>query len=229
MADPAWGTLTTGSTASFSATGGTGCRGLVILAMNQGQNITGISVTPSGGSARSATAFADSPTGKATGEGMNVAAFFIDGDEGELEGSNAIAVQGSLSEAPNCIVLPVIADGAVEINSSDSFTSDSVANPSGTLGLNGRVSVVAMVFASGVNTVGGVSPLAANWTGVGGVDFGSQVAAAATYDLVGSSDVTWGWTQVAEDAIALPVSVAKVEAAGGTFNASWASGSNVVL
>lgn len=197
-------------------------RGILVLCEDQGQNITGCTY---GGVAM--TAVPGSPNGKNTGEQINLAAFFL--GSGVPTGDQTVEISGTLTEAFRGVAISLTADDDTEVVDTDvSINSDSVANPTATLSLDGRTSFVAMVFGSGVNALSS-TPVFENWSGLDGFDSGAQVAAAVKYDVIGSTDVTIGWGQVADDAVAIGVAIAQVEAAGGTFNASWASGSNVVL
>lgn len=91
--------------------------------------------------------------------------------------------------------------------------SDAQDDPSGTLALNSTESFVCQAFMSGLSAVGNVSPLT-DWTDQLEGDFGSQVGCIYTYDTIGSSDVTCGYTSSAADNVYL-LGVAINEAAGG--------------
>lgn len=197
-------------------------RGILVLCEDQGQNITGCTY---GGVAM--TAVPGSPAGKATGEAMNVAAFFLGASI--PTGAQTVAISGTLTEVFRGVAISLTADDDTEIVDTDtSINSDSLASPRATLSLSGRTSFAAMVFASGVNSLTS-APILTGWSGLDGFDSGSQIAAAAKYDTIDSTDVTIGWDQVAEDAVAIGVAIAQVEAAGGTFQVAWARHSTILI
>lgn len=110
-------------------------------------------------------------------------------------------------------VMTLTAAANTELADVDTFNTDSVTNPSLTLSAGG-VSVYAFVgFMSGVADPLNITP-STNWTARAEWDDGPQTHGFYTFDTVGSSDVTCGWTQTAEDATAFCVAVREVAAAG---------------
>lgn len=108
-------------------------------------------------------------------------------------------------------VVVLTADADTEVNDFFVITSDSQENPSNTLALSGISSFVVQAASSGVATVGGMTPFS-NWTSRRESDNGSSCSLVYTYDTVATTDVTVGYTQVADD-VAL-VAIAIKEAAG---------------
>jgi hypothetical protein len=100
------------------------------------------------------------------------------------------------------------------VDSDATINSDSATNPSVTLSLAGRTSFAGIGFFSGQGADTGITPLS-SWTSRAEHDYGAAVAAVYSYDTIGAADVTAGWTQAADDAIAVAVAVSEV-AAGGT-------------
>lgn len=197
-------------------------RGILVLCEDQGQNITGCTY---GGV--SMTAVSGSPNGKDTGEQINLAAFFL--GSGIPTGAQTVAISGTLTEVFRGVAISLTADDDTEVVDTDvSINSDSLASPRATLSLGGRTSFAAMVFGSGVNNLTS-TPVLTGWSGLDGYDSGAQVAAAAKYDTIGSTDVTIGWDQVADDAVAIGVAIAQVAAAGGSFQSAWARNSTILI
>ena len=63
-----------------------------------------------------------------------------------------------------------------------------------------------------MDAVAGTTPLA-SWTSRVEIDWGPQVGLMYTYDTIGTSDVTAGWTQAADDATMVALAVSEVLAA----------------
>lgn len=111
-------------------------------------------------------------------------------------------------------VLTVTAGGTVEVVDIDNtINSTSATNPSVTLSHGGRTCFDFIIFASGQNAVTGITPLT-GWTSRLEDDFGGQTGGVYTYDTVSTADVTAGWTQAAEDAVAIAIAISEVVAAG---------------
>jgi hypothetical protein len=98
------------------------------------------------------------------------------------------------------------------------INSTSLANPSVTLSLGGRTSWAAIFFGSGQTSASGITPLT-NWAAVETV-FAAQTAGYYRYSIVGSTNVTAGWTQAAEDATAIAIAVSEVQAVSATLPAA---------
>jgi len=110
------------------------------------------------------------------------------------------------------VTLTAAAD--TEVVDSDAINSASVADPSVVLALAGRTSWAGLALYSGHDALTGITPLL-NWTGRIEQDAGTEGAACYTYNTVSTADVTAGWTQTAEDAVAVAVAVSEV--AGGVL------------
>jgi hypothetical protein len=155
---------------------------------------------------------AGSPNTKLTGEAMAVHVFFlgssIPAGAQTVVFVNAVATDVALT---GCVTLTAANDTEI-VDTDATISSDAVANPSAVLVLGGATSFAAQVFGSGQNAEGSVTPLT-NWTSRDSADLGSQTGFIHTYDIIGTTDVTMGWTQASEDAVA--VGVAVTESAGG--------------
>lgn len=107
------------------------------------------------------------------------------------------------------------ADDTETVDVDATVNSTSLANPSVTLSLSGRTSWAGIAFYSGQNSPAGVTPLT-DWTDNGEGDLGTELIASYYYNTVGTSDVTAGWTQAAEDAAMIAFAVAEVVVGGAT-------------
>lgn len=137
----------------------------------------------------------------------------------------AVTVSGSASKTAFCMT--VTAAGAVDVVAVNaSINSGSQSNPSVTLALGGRTSWCAILLKSGQDALSGISP-SSGWSGGFEVDFGNDTGGIYKYDTVGSSDVTAGWTQTADDANA--VAIALAEANTGTDSATLTEGPAIAL
>jgi hypothetical protein len=92
--------------------------------------------------------------------------------------------------------------------------SASQANPTGTLTLSSRTCFVCQGLMSGQAAVASITQPAGWSIGVEATT-GSECAAVYSYDTIGSSDVTVGWTQTADDAFAVAIAVSEVVSAAG--------------
>jgi hypothetical protein len=118
---------------------------------------------------------------------------------------------GALSKRAFCFTVTAAAN-IEEIDTTSG--SGSGANPSGTLSLGARESFCAFYGVSGQNDVAGIAPLT-NWTSREEFDVGSLTEMVYTYDIVGTSDVTVGWTQTAEEYGFFSAAIAEVVGGGG--------------
>lgn len=119
-----------------------------------------------------------------------------------------------------CFSLTASAD--TEVVNTD--TIDVIAAPIGgvtdTLALSGRTCFVAQAIWSATGGVVDLTPLS-GWTGRQETDEGSETNACYSYDTIGSSDVTFGFTGgTVSDAAVLAVAVSEVSASGATGTAA---------
>jgi len=115
--------------------------------------------------------------------------------------------------SPNvvCYTLTASADTVIE-NTDITIDTTIGADPSVSLGLSGNTSWVAMSFLSGLPNVSQVTPLT-NWTSRDEVDEGAYVDGFYSYDTIGSTDVTCGYTAIPDNAALLCVAVTEGAAA----------------
>jgi hypothetical protein len=151
---------------------------------------------------------------KATGEVGSVVFYFL--NTGIPTGAQTVTFDpvASAVKFGGAISLTGAADLEV-VDSDATINTDSGTNPSVTLSLGSRTSFAAIGFFSGIGVDTGITPLT-SWTSRAEHDFGASTAGVYTYDTIGTSDVTAGWTQAADDAIAVAVAVSE-EVAGGAI------------
>jgi len=90
--------------------------------------------------------------------------------------------------------------------------NDNLANPSVTLSLTGRTSFAMLAAGSGVNTIVTDATPLTNWTSRNENDAGTGGMLAYTYDIIGSADVTAGFTVTANRVSMIAVAISEVPA-----------------
>ncbi len=155
---------------------------------------------------------------KAGGESAAVCMYLV--PSGCPSGSQTIdvVVSGGFTKKAWCISLNASAD--LELVDDATISSNSLADPSGSLSVGGRSCLTAMVLMSGQDTLGGITALS-GWAGAE-VDFGTRTGAFYYRTTIDTSDPTYGWTQTAEDATAYVAAVAEV-VSGPTLSDGGAS------
>jgi hypothetical protein len=156
-----------------------------------------------------------SPNEKVAAEAMILHSFFL--GTSIPTGAQTVTCDVSNTIAKRIVVITLTAAADTEIVDQDvTINSDSVANPSVTLSLSSRTSFAAIGFGAGGVDTSTITPLT-NWTGAAPagteVDNGASQFGVYTYDVIGSTDVTAGWTQAADDAIAIAVAISESGAA----------------
>lgn len=175
---------------------------IVLISQNTGNDlVTGVTY---GGVAMAEVT--GSPNAKATAEDGIVYGYFL--GSSIPTGAQTVAVTvtgGAITKVALCISLTALSDTQVQ-DTDVSINSDSATNPSATLALGGNACFCAEVVFSGQGAITGISPFA-NWTDRQEHDFTNQCTGFYTYDIIASVDVTMGWTQTAEDALAIGIAV----------------------
>ena len=159
----------------------------------------------------SLTQVSSSPVLKSTGETGAVHCFFLGSSVPTDDPATVDVTLTAATYTVNCVTLTAADD--TEVVDVQTISSDSAANPSATLALSGRTSWCGIGFVSGHDASTGVTPLT-NWFDRGESSTGTQQAACYTYNTIGTTDVTAGWTQTAEDAVAIAVAVSEVVVGG---------------
>jgi len=161
----------------------------------------------------SMTEVTGSPLLKATGEAAGVICYFL--GTSVPSGAQTIAIDYSSGTASYSAFVISLTAGTSEtaIEDTTTISSDAVANPSGTLTVDEN-SFAIVGFMSGQDAVTGVTP-STGWTNRREVDMSTMIAACYTKDANSSTDITFGWTQTSNDALAIGVAV-KESGGGGS-------------
>ena len=156
-----------------------------------------------------------SPLNKTTGEAGSVHCFFLGSSVPTDDPATVDVTTTASTFAVYCVTLT--ADTNTELVDVDAtISSDSQADPSVTMSLAGRSSFVGLCFFSGHDAVTSCTQLT-DWTNRQRDTTGAIVVGCFTYNTIGTADVTAGWTQTAEDAVAIVVTVSEVQAGAGNF------------
>ena len=144
-----------------------------------------------------------SPAVLSSGEGGNISVFVL--ATGVPSGAQTVTVNVTGTGSKRAAAWSLTGTAPWEwAGWNTAISSTSLANPSDTLSLSGQTSFVAMGYFSGQNAVTGSSPLA-GWTAELEHDFGTDTCGWYSYNTIDSADVTIGWTQTADDALAVAV------------------------
>jgi hypothetical protein len=182
-------------------------RGILVFVLQYATGSDDVTGVTYGGVAM--TELGTSPLLHSTGETFSVYAYFL--GTSIPTGAQSVAVTGTASNKCG-VSYSVTANTDTKVENSSAFiNSDSQANPSATLGLNGKTCFVALGAMSGHNGVASTTPTAGWTSSFEDVSSGvTQVSLAYKYDTIGSSDVTVGWTQTAEDATSIAVAITEL-------------------
>jgi pectate lyase len=145
---------------------------------------------------------------KATGSLVGTYAYFL--GTSIPTGPQTVAVTCTGGAPKQAVSISVTAGGDTEVQASSSaINNDSLANPVATLGLNGVASFVSIGFNSGHDLTSEITPFA-NWTSQFEDSATTTLAGFYTYDIIGTADVSVGWTQTADDAVAIAVAISQI-------------------
>lgn len=204
---------------SWTHTGTANAKGIVVFVSSTGQADDVTSVTAASNSMGEVTG---SPLASVTagGDAHNLSAWFLSGD---FSSNATIQVNGGSNNKRGFSVSVTASASATQVNATNvDISSDSLINPSDTLALGGVPSFVVMGLVSGASSIGTITPLS-GWTSDREEDQGSFCSAMYTYDTVGSSDVTIGWTQNADDATAIAIAISEVSGGAVSMDMSAAT------
>lgn len=202
------GTVLVSSGGTFSHAAGGSPKAVMVFCVASAPGGDVVSGATYGGTAMTEIPSAGGHIYKSTGETCGVWAFFLGASVPTGTQNVAITGSGSISVSV-CVITWTAASDCEVVDSDASISSNSQINPSATLSLGGRSCAVAIGFFSGTGTVGSISPLT-GWTSRAERDFGAQTAGYYTYDTIGTSDVTMGWTQGADDAACIGMAIAEI-------------------
>lgn len=183
-------------------------KGVVVVVAQSGTSDDDIDGITYGGVAMTRVRFAQLTTGEVSA----VYVYFLgSGIPTGTQSATITETVGGNSKGIGAYTLTAAANTTSQ-TSSEFVNSTSTANPSASLALSGKTCFVAEVFGSGQGAVSGTTP-PAGWTSRGEWDHGTQVGGTYSYDTIGSTDVTVGWTQGADDALGVAVAITEVAAA----------------
>jgi hypothetical protein len=153
---------------------------------------------------------AGSPINKATSEVLGIYAYFLGSGIPVGTQTVLVTVSGSSPKIAGAISVTASAGAATETIAIDAtINSSSVSNPSVTLNLLSRTCFCCIGFGSGQNAPSGITPLT-DWTDRLENDYGLQTGGIYTYNIIGSTNVTAGWTQGADDAVMIAVAISEI-------------------
>lgn len=200
---------------SFSLAGTAGLDGVLCAVIQASSTPETITATHNGVNlpAISGSPFTSSNFGEAGGISIHV--FFA--GSGLSTGTQLVAITKSGANA--CLagawsVTTASSAPTVQATDNDIDQADAgTANPTGTIALSGVTCLVLQAFASGQSSEANNTPLT-DWTAEGSDDAGSVTVGWDSYDIIGSSDVGYGWNMAGTDD-AFGVAIALTEPAGG--------------
>lgn len=191
-------------------------RGVIVFAVLDGNGAGQMTGCTYGGT--SMTAVTGSPNLKTTGEDCEVACWFLGSSVPTGTQDAVISVDFALPVYVGIYTLT--ANGDVEVIDTDvTINADELENPSSTLSLSGRTCFAAQGFFSGQGNIGNITELT-DWTADQEDALTGQVAGFYSYDTIGSSDVTMGWTQTTDDAVAIGIAVSEIASGRGDLTDS---------
>lgn len=155
------------------------------------------------------TQMTGSPNNLSGAEAGNVTGWFLGASI--PTGAQSVSVtSGAATKIAYCNTLTGAADTEI-VDVDATINSTSQADPSVTLSLGGRTCFASICLYSGHDAATSVTPFS-GWTSRNETDVGAQILAYYTYDTVGTTDVTSGWTQTADDALAITAAISEISA-----------------
>lgn len=178
-------------------------RGVIVAVIAPAVGTDQVNVPTYGGVTMSEVAL--SPLLKAAAEAGSVHIFFL--GSSIPTGPQTVEVTVSGGATKQFGVWTVTATGDTAVVDTTSISSDSLANPSGTLSLGGESSFCALASMNGAtNVITSCTPLT-NWTSDAEWDPGAAGGIWYHYDIIGTTDVTFGYTAAADDVVCLGIAI----------------------
>ncbi len=182
----------------------------VVANVSTEDNVTGVTYDGD-----ALTEVSGSPNIHATGETGGVYCFFRGVSVSTADPATVVMTSGLSGIVRQAGAVTLTAADDLEIVDVDAtINGDTEVNPSVVLSLSSRTSFAGIGFHSGRQGPANITPLT-NWTDQEEFDFGAQVAGFYTFDTIGSSDVTAGWTQGSDDATAIAIAISEPVPVGG--------------
>lgn len=139
----------------------------------------------------------------------------------------AVTTSSAVSIGGQAAAISLTASSDTEVVDSDGSIEASVTNPSVTLSLSGRDCFCVIAAATGQGAVAFVSPLS-GWTSRHEIDFGLYTGVFYTYNTIGSTDVTAGYTlNNAKDSFAFCCAVSEAAAVATAYTFTGPSSGTV--
>ena len=144
---------------------------------------------------------ANSPASNTTGELGGSHCFFL--GSGLPTGAQTVAVDMLLGTEVNIVgCITVTAANDTSVVTTAKVESNNTTTTTATLSLGGVSSFCATGFWTGLNAVTSFAPLT-SWTGSTETDFGAQCGGIYTYDIIGTTDVSGGYSNTGGDDCAM--------------------------
>lgn len=160
----------------------------------------------------SLTEMTNSPALRNTGEEGAAYAYFLGSSVPTTDPADVVvSTNAGSAKIGYCITLT--AGGDVEETDTGTVLSDSQVDPTVTLSLGGKTAFAAIAAMSGRNNVPGQCAPFANWTSRAENDSGADGQLCYTFDTIGSTDVSAGYTAGADDVSMIAVAVNEVAGA----------------
>jgi hypothetical protein len=185
-------------------------RGVLVFVFAEGnQDVTGVTY---GGSAMAQVT--GSPVTQTTGEVGEIHGFFLGSSVPTGAQTVEVTVSGAIDRG--AVAYTVTGAGDTEVVDTTAITSgeSGVQSPSGTLSLGGQECFCAEAWFDGASNPGAIDPLT-NWTLAEEEDLGVASGGSYYYDIVGTADVTFGYTSGAANHLAV-LGVAIRDTGGGS-------------
>lgn len=201
-------------------------RGAVVGVVVDGT--TSDEVTTAAYGAASLTEVSGSPHTNAASPGCSIHIFFLGTSVPTGAQTVTVNVGGSTVKDAWCYTLT--ADDDTTVVDTTAVDGAGIGSHTGTLALGGVACHCAeFVWSNGNNTLR-ISPLT-NWSvPVSETDFGSEVAGVYTYDIVGTADVTMGWTHdQADSGAALGIAIREGGGGGGAASVTVPGANQIVI
>lgn len=188
-------------------------RGVLVMCVGTAADTDEFTSATYGGTSMSEVSGSPNVLAGAAHEGGDITVFFLGSSVPTGPQTTSVTVSGA--GVKTCATISLTGSANTEVVDSDGTINSVVLdNPSVTLSLGSRVSFAVVAVFSGLNNLTNITPLT-GWTDRFEEDFGSDVAGWYTYNTIGSTDVTAGWTQAGNDALMIAVAVSEVVPAAG--------------
>lgn len=182
-------------------------RGVIVYIVQNADGSDSVTGVTYGGVAMSE--MSGSPNLKSTGEPGGVHAFFLGSSIPTGAQTVAVSSSGTVTKRGYAITLTAGAD--TELVDVDATINSDSTTVSVTLNLGGRSCFCSLACFSGEGITGFITP-PANWASRNEVDFGNQIGACYTYNIIGTSDVAAGHDAIADDAVMIATAVSEAAA-----------------